>query len=950
MFGRVWMVCAVVVLAVWSGPVQADTRLAESFVKPPDSARPWVYWFWNNANVTPEGITADLEAMQRVGVGGVLIMDVFERFAPPRGEAMFMGPRWQELFQFALKEANRLGLEVNMTSGPGWCGSSGPWITPEMSMQMLVLTKLQVEGAGELDTVLARPANPGPKKDRLDSQVDYRDFYRDVAVLAFPDLGDQGQPQPSDVIDLTDKMDASGRLKWTMPAGKWIVQRIGTVSTGASTRPPVAGGNGLECDKLSREAVETHFAAMMGTLIRQAGPLAGKTLVATHVDSWEVGSQTWTPALRQEFIKRRGYDPMTWLPCAIDTEVITEGKKKSTRYLRHFGGQAMADRFRWDFHQTISELVADNYIGRLASLAHEHGMRFTLEGYELPIGDEFLYTSRADEPMCEFWDSSARSNTDHAGITHMTRYTPPLMTSVAHVYGRTVVGAEAFTARESEQWKVHPAMLKSQGDEMFSAGVNRFVFHRYAHQPYLDRVPGVTMGPWGQHYERTQTWWEMSGPWHEYLTRCQHMLRQGLFVADVAYLRPEYPKQGAYSSPSPPGPFRFDQCNAEAVIQRFSVKDGRLVLPDGMSYRVLVVPNVKAMTPALLAKLKELAEGGATLVVTGPRPVNSPSLTNYPQCDALVAELGSALWGKLDGKTVTQHAVGKGRVFWGEPLEKIFAGMGVPADFESTQPLNWIHRRVDSGNIDIYFVANPSRESVGAVCKFRVASGKPSVWDPLTGEMRDLPEVFHDETGQTVVPLFFEGDQSYFIVFNAPRLPLAKPQHASLVNFTSPSPIEEVLSPWQVTFQAHRGAPAQGITMEKLAPLHHSSDPRVKHFSGVATYRTTVEIAADSPLLNPDLGAMLDLGDVQVMAQVKVNGKPAGTTWRQPHRLNVKGLLKPGPNTLEISVANLWPNRMIADAALPEDQRVTWSTWQPFKPDMPVEPSGLIGPVQWMIP
>ena len=186
--------------------------------------------------------------------------------------------------------------------------------------------------------------------DGFNSTVKYDDFYRDIAVLAIPETTN-GFVSPDAVLNLTAKLDANGTLNWDVPAGKWIIQRIGHTTTGSSTRPPVKGGNGLECDKLSREAMDLHFTNIMGKLIGEVGPLAGQTLVATHIDSWEVGSQNWTPKFREEFQKRRGYDPVAFLPDVIGGKI-------------QIGEAPMANRFRWDFQQTISELLAENYVGR----------------------------------------------------------------------------------------------------------------------------------------------------------------------------------------------------------------------------------------------------------------------------------------------------------------------------------------------------------------------------------------------------------------------------------------------------------------------------------------------------------------------------------------------------------------------------------------------------------
>ena len=385
-------------------------------------------------------------------------------------------------------------------------------------------------------------------------------------------------------------------------------------------------------------------------------------------------------------------------------------------------------------------------------------MRLSIEGYHLPFGDEALYTAAADEPMSEFWATGGNEN------EAMARQ----MASVAHIMGKTIVGAEAFTAGDNEQWRFHPATVKALGDYQFSQGINRFVIHRYAHQPYLDRFPGATMGPWGLHYERTQTWWEMSSAWHEYLSRCQFMLRQGLFVADLCYLRPQLADQTSFNPvPAPPNGHKYDECSAEALIARMSVKDGRLVLPDGMSYRLLVLPEGNSrMTPALVTKIKQLVAAGATVV--GPRPTASPSLANFPECDAEVAELAAEVWGDCDGQTVKEHAFGKGRVVWGQPLSTVLQEARAPADFTSNVKLNWIHRQV--GDVEVYFVANEASTAVEAECTFRVNGLRPEIWNPVTGEMSPAA-LYEDTTEGITIPLRLEESGSVFVVFRSPAKP-----------------------------------------------------------------------------------------------------------------------------------------------------------------------------------
>jgi hypothetical protein len=679
----------------------AADQLQRGFSHPPDSARPWVYWFWLNGNITSNGITADLAAMKRVGIGGMLIMEVDQ--GTPKGNAAFGGPLWRGLFQHVCAEAHRLGLEVNMNNDAGWCGSGGPWITPDLAMQKLVSTETNVEGPLRFEGTLPQPRAVA-------------NYYRDITVLAFPKPAGDARiealagkaafiprhfapqadwptlPQEqtvarSQIVNLAAQMDSTGHLVWNVPAGPWTILRLGHTTTGTDNHPAPEGGRGLESDKLSREATDAMFAGLMGRLIADSKPLAGKTLVATHIDSWETGSQNWTPKFRQEFQRLRGYDPLPFLPVVtgrvVDSVEVTE-------------------RFLSDLRQTVSDLLAANYAGRFRELAHQRELRLSIEAYDGVPCDEMTYAGQADEPMAEFW---SWGNT--------TAYSCTEMASAAHVYGKRILGAEAFTANDGEKWQHHPASIKALGDWAFCEGINRFVFHRYALQPWRDYAPGMSMGPWGLHYERTQTWWEQSAAWHEYLARCQYLLRQGLFVADILYLEPEgSPRRFSPTLPgvagnTPERPrYNYDGCTPEVLLTRVKVKAGKLVLPDGMSYRLLVLPQVETMTPALLKRIKELVQDGATVV--GPPPVKSPSLTGYPNCDAEVRQLATELWedGALergsDGKRsedttpALQHSstpFALHRVIWSEAFKSPPPELGRGSPFKHAK---WIwHREGD---------------------------------------------------------------------------------------------------------------------------------------------------------------------------------------------------------------------------------------------------------------
>src|ERR1017187_3042171 len=438
----------------------SPSDLAKGFVSPPQSARPWVYWFWLDGNITREGITADLEAMRRVGIGGVLIMEVDQ--GAPKGPARFASPEWRELFKFMVAEANRLGLEVNMNNDAGWCGSGGPRVTPALAMQKVVWTMTETEGPAHFEQVLPEPGKVA-------------DYYQDIAVLAFPTPAEYriqdirskaafvpqevpfkklAEPLPADktiprgsVLELTAQMSKDGRLVWDVPPGKWSVVRFGHTPTGKDNHPAPLDGRGLECDKLNRKGADAMFEGLMGKLVSDSKPLAGKTLVATHIDSWEVGSQNWTPAFREEFRRLRGYDPLPFL--TVMTGRVVDSLE-------------ISERFLWDLRQTISELVVQNYAGRFRELAHQHGLRLSIEAYD-GCCDDMTYAGQADEPMGEFWSWTFGLDADWCTE----------MASAAHIYGKPILGAEAFTASQWEKWQGHPGGIKALGDWAFCEGIDR---------------------------------------------------------------------------------------------------------------------------------------------------------------------------------------------------------------------------------------------------------------------------------------------------------------------------------------------------------------------------------------------------------------------------------------------------------------------------------------------
>ncbi|HOW63647.1 MAG TPA: glycosyl hydrolase [Candidatus Paceibacterota bacterium] len=663
--------------------------LANSFLKPPGSARPGVYWYFMDGNLSQEGMTRDLESMKAAGLGHLVFLEV--NVGVPRGPVDFLSEQWQKLFVHAVREAERLGIEITLGSGPGWTGSGGPWVKPEQSMQHLVASQTQVEGPGQFQGMLPVPPPHRPFFGDVPPQMrpQWEAFYKDVAVLAFPspanpatipDIDEKAlvyrapfssQPNvkpridapaefPADpphsaipldrIVDLTGRLRSDGTLDWQVPNGSWTILRFVSRNNGASTRPAPDPGIGFECDKFDAAALDAHFADYAGKLLRQVGarrPECGWTLL--HIDSWEMGAQNWTPRFRGEFHARRGYDPQPFYP-------VYRG------YL--VGSREMSERFLWDLRLTGQELVIQNHAEHLKKLGRQHGLRLSIEPYDMNPVNDFDLGAVADVPMCEFWS-----------LGFDTAYSCHTASSIAHVFGHPVVAAEAFTADAPEAWRFYPGSLKNQGDWAFATGINRLTYHTFAHKPDEAR-PGMVMGPYGVHWDRGQTWWPMVKSYHEYIARCQQILRQGRTIADVLYLMPEgapnvfQPPASAFSGdsrlPDRRG-YNFDGCSALTLIKLAEVRGGRIVFPGGAAYSLLVLPNCQTMTPELLRKLDVLIKSGATVVGNPPR--KSPSLMDYPACDAEVARRAASIWGSLNppaAQTVRRH--GRGRIIWGSGL------------------------------------------------------------------------------------------------------------------------------------------------------------------------------------------------------------------------------------------------------------------------------------------
>jgi hypothetical protein len=1117
-------------------------RLSSVFMQPPAEARAWCYWYWMNGNMTKAGIQADLQGLADVGIGGVNMFDIS---LLPAGQVVNRSPEWYELVRYAVSEAGKRNIKLTLNC-PGWSGSGGPWITPELAMQEYTWSEMTVDGGHELSATLPKPArrlgfyrdaavvafptpngdeplpvpqafdiegkslphaasalkrktvlsaplmsqspgvpaetpvqpaNPEPPVDlpvkfdiAFPDPVEVRSLYLrtareggdyrvelsawDEVQKAFQPLatfdshpagpfsshigsgsfrqiraktfrlafqnrkeGDRIRlealsfsggfrvtnwtmkagfttppvvpsasdllPQETDaiasgqVVDLTGKMGADGSLKWSVPAGRWTIMRVGHTPTGVYLFPTPRGGTGLDCDKMSREAADFHYDHCVKTVLKELGPdLAREVMAYYHVDSYESGWQNWTKKFPQDFRERRNYDLIKYLP-ALTGRVVESIES--------------TEKFLWDFRRTIGDLFADNNYGRLAERCHEDGIGLSAEPYGGPF-EQLQVGLRADHPMTEVWLKSAPP----------AKKLWPEAVFAGRTAGRKIVGAESFTSGppSAGMWNEHPFSLKPLGDLIFCSGVNQYCIHVSTQQPLLGEHlgPGFTCGQNGIHLDRGNTWWNHGAKeWLTYVARCQSLLQEGEHVADVLYFQ-------GNDSPSGVGPFNpalpdghdFDACNSE-ILNDLRVVNGLVTIPSGKSYRYLVLPAPGRVTLASLRKIASLAREGARIV--GTMPHESPSLADESSKDE---------YQQLTGELAS-------RVRVGQPFAEILAADKLPPDFSYDESagavLHYTHRR--AGDAEFYFVASASPHAATVECRFRVAGKIPELWRAADGTME--PCAVYEESGDTTrIPIDFDPIGSVFVVFRSgsPKLhataisladvaatPMAAGARSPLWSLSNDEAVlrlsawqpgkyavtmpnrqryvvevpslpaaKEVEGPWTLQFPEGWEAPKQ-IVLDKLISWPDSPNAGVRYFSGTATYKTTFQAAKT----DPDCKLFLDLGRVEVIAEVWLNGKFLGTFWKPPFVCEVTNRLRSDINELEVRITNLWPNRLIGDErfrddcthdgrwesgvipmfpewlkngkARPESRRLTFCTWKHWHQTDALFPSGLLGPV-----
>lgn len=718
--------------------------------------------------------------------------------------------------------------------------------------------------------------------------------------------------QPGQVIDLSDKMTPDGTLTWDVPEGEWTVLRTGMTPTGVVNEPACPDATGYEVDKLSRKHAEEHFDAYIGEILRRIPADERKSFKLLVQDSYEVGGQNFTDDMIPVFKERYGYDPVPYLPVLSGVVV---------------GSQHDSDAFLWDLRRLVADKISYDYVGGSREVAHKHGLTTWLENYgHWGFPGEFLqYGGQADEVGGEFWADPPLGDIENR-----------LATSCAHIYGKKLTSSETSTSAGPSFVRT-PSSLKQRMDRFFTYGVNNTVLHLYISQPSEDRLPGSNAW-FGTEFNRNNTWFKHMDLYTQYIKRCNYMMRQGWYQADVAYfIGEDAPRMVGIMEPWIPAGYQFEHMNAEVIMRDMTVKDGMLTLPHGVQFKVLVLPRrLKTMRPELLEKIERLILDGA--IVMGPAPERSPSLQNQPEADRRVKEMAARIWGDVDGVNVKQRRYGKGMICDGLDLETLFAQIGYVPDCKTPDGMNVYSGHQKDGDTDIYILSNQDNRALTMDVAFRVTGKQPELWNPVTGVIRKLP-AFRQEEKTTVVPMRLDKNECVFVVFRKKGEPAATTLEA---NYPAPLRTQEVKGEWNVAFESAFKTPAP-VRMTELDNLSTNANDSIRYFSGTATYTTTVNL--DRAGRGEHMFLAFD--NVGTMAKVYINGKYAGGVWTAPYRLDVTDFVKNGRNDVKVEVVNTWVNRIVGDMNLPESERETYLFVNHLNAKTPLPPSGIIGKVKF---
>ncbi len=949
---------------------RAEDKLSpDLFLNPPTETRPGCFWAWLNGFITPEQVTRDLEAMKKGGMRGGEIWDVAACADPdkrvPAGPA-FLSPESLRLMVHAIREGDRLGLELGVVASSGW-NAGGTWVTPAYAGKGLYHTATSVTGPRSFHESLPLP--PLPANCPRDEQGKPL-YLREIAVLAVPKTASNVLAKKESVIDLTCKIGDDGKVQWKVPAGEWTLLRFVCLNHGQQLIVPSPNSGGPMIDFFDPSATEFHLRHIADTLLKELGrdTFTGTCFKAMELDSMELdGFTPWTASMAAEFQRRAGYSLIQYLPVLAGWTLSAKDEQA---------------QFLYDWQKLVSDLLIDAHYVTGRKVLGSYGVKLIAESggpgppiWESNPVDGIKALGAVDIPRGEFW------------IRHRGIFLVKTIASAAHVYGKRLADAESFTTWR--RWVDGPLNHKEIADRALCEGLNCFSGHTFASSPPEAGLPG-----WAYHagtdINPSATWWPMVRGLMDYLARCSYMLRQGWAVADVCFFYgdqapnfypplcnvPEKPLLAGLDARND-----YDVCSSQVILERMRVEVGRIVLPDGMSYAALVLPEQDHIPAPVLAKIHALVTAGAT-VIANTRPTRAQGLKEQKGETQNVRRWSEALWGKdavPATPTILSRSIGDGRFILASDRTKALREINVGPDFEIANrsepdlgPLDFIHRKTTDH--EFYFVRNKTKQAQSLTCRFRVASAPngqaPEFWWPASGQRSSCPTWKSLATGQTELPVTLAPLGSVFVVF--PKKETGKSEaldHLATDTFVAAFPATLTLEgSWQVEFPEGWGAPRMA-TFEKLQSWTESDNENIRFFSGIATYRKSFEVPASVALQKR---LFLQLGDLAEIAEVTLNGQRLGLSWLPPYRLEVTKAIQPGTNQLEVRVANLWANRLNGDSLLPEEKRFTRGNLDRIQTDPtsdssygrvpkgktrpvyttlpPLMKSGLFGPVQLITP
>ncbi len=939
------------------------TYLKENFKNPPSEYGLNCWWWWLNGNVTKEAITSDLEAMKSRNFQGAVIYDagghnqIGNKNVPVGPQ--FASDKWNELFVFALDEAKRLGLEIGLNIQSGW-NLGGPTITAQYAAKQITYSETIISGGKEIAqelklpeiqedfyediAVLAIPLNDNSKTNNVISDLDLKLAYHELGgsapdtrfMLTNTSKNKEKKEKISyvvkkeDVIDLTSKIDKEGNMVWDAPGGDWSIIRIGYTCSGAHVSTASDNWQGLVLDYLSKEALDFYWSDVLDPVFKAAGSHTGTTLKDLSTDSWECRGMNWTDNLAEEFNKYRGYEILDYLP--IVAGYVVDDIKTSNAFLS-------------DFRKTLGELVAHNHYEHFQAYAHKYNMRINPESAGPHAGsfDGIKNYGYSDIVMSEFWAPSPHRSAP------VQRFFLKQGSSAAHIYGKKIVGAEAFSSIgyhwHDELWHDQ----KSSFDHQICSGLNRVYFTTFTCSPESMGFPGQEFFAC-THINPRLTWWKQSAPFIRYMHRTQMIAQQGKFVADVLYYYGDHvPNVFPFKHSDPAGVmpgFDYDVTD-ETIFLQLKVDDGKIVVPGGVEYRVLVLPDHKVLSMAVLEKLESLLKQGAHVI--GNKPESSVSLVGGEKEQKRFLELTDKIWG-TEPNEKREKKYGKGLVNWGVTAKEYLLAKDIPTDFnivgnDSKTDFDYIHYTI--GQSDVYFVTNQTTDRKKINAQFRISGKQPELWDALTGEIREA-KAFVQKDELTTVPLTLEPYGAVMVVFNN-KISKNK-QGAAQRNYTDFERVAEITGEWTVYFDPVWGGPGS-VTFPELIDWTLHSDEGIKYYSGAAVYSKTFDLDFEPAKEKQYFMQLRRVKDVGI-AEVMINGKDKGIVWTSPFRVEISEELQKGENTLEIKVVNSWYNRVAGDQTFPEKKQCT-STNIDLKHDfrgrsideIPLESSGLLGPI-----